>query len=429
MKYQSYTLKNLHQIKLLNDLPDEIVDSIKVVGQVLPFKSNNYVLEELINWNNFEKDPLFTLTFPRKEMLKPNDYKIVKQCLNQKELATAVSLIRAGLNPHPAEQMEKNVPIFNGIPLNGIQHKYRETMLAFPSKGQLCHAFCSFCFRWPQFSGIKEKKFALKNADLMIGYLKEHPEITDVLFTGGDPMIMHAKAFEIFIDAIIKSGIKTVKTIRIGSKTLSFWPYRYLTDSDSDELLDLFKKVTDAGFHLSFMAHICHENEMSTDAFKEAVKAIRDTGTIIRTQSPVMQHINDNSENWSNMWRKQVSLGMIPYYMFVARNTGSHRYFSIPILKAYDIFRKAYMKVSGVARTVRGPIMSASPGKIGIDGIVDTDKGKVISLSFIQGRNPEWVKRPFFAKYDEKAVWLDDLKPAFGKSNFFFNEHDVLLKN
>jgi KamA family protein len=422
MKYQSYSLKNINKIKNLNKLPVDIIESIKVVGSVLPFKSNNYVIEELIDWDNFENDPLFTLTFPRKEMLDPVDYTRVKNCLGHSELGNLVTDIRTKLNPHPADQVEKNVPKLNGNIINGVQHKYNETMLVFPLKGQQCHAFCTFCFRWPQFSGVKEERFALKNAEHMVAYLREHPEITDVLITGGDPMIMRVSSLKVFIDAIIESGIKTVKTIRIGTKTLTFWPYRYLTDPDSKEILELFKKVTDAGFHLSIMAHICHKNEMKTDAFKEAVKAIRNTGAIIRTQSPVMKHINDNSENWSEMWKEQVSLGMIPYYMFIARNTGSHRYFSIPLLRAYEIFKNAYMKVSGVARTVRGPSMSASPGKIVIDGIIDIGKEKAISLSFIQGRNSQWVKQPFLAQYDEKAVWFDELKPAFDESKFFFQK-------
>ncbi len=422
MQYQSYSLKNIDKVKNLNKLPIDITESIKTVGSVLPFKSNNYVIEELIDWDNFEDDPIFTLTFPRKEMLDPIDYIRVKSCFGQKELSNLVTDIRTKLNPNPADQIEKNIPKLNGEVISGVQHKYTETMLVFPSKGQQCHAFCTFCFRWSQFSGAKEEKFALKNSEHMVAYLREHPEITDVLITGGDPMIMRASSLRVFIDAILESGIKTVKTIRIGTKTLTFWPYRYLTDPDSREILDLFKRVTDAGYHLSIMAHICHKNEMKTDAFKDAVKAIRNTGAIIRTQSPVMKHINDYSENWSEMWKEQVRLGMIPYYMFIARNTGSHRYFSIPLLRAYEIFKNAYMKVSGVARTVRGPSMSASPGKIVIDGVVDVGKEKAISLSFIQGRNSEWVKQPFLAQYDEKAVWFDELKPAFDESKFFFQK-------
>ena len=124
---------------------------------------------------------------------------------------------------------------------------------------------------------------------------------------------------------------------------------------------------------------------------------------------------------WAKMWTKQVELGCIPYYMFVVRDTGAQHYFGIPLIKAHEIFKKAYSSVSGLARTVRGPSMSATPGKVHVIGTANINNEKVIVLRFLQGRNPEWVEVPFFAKYDENAIWLDDLKPAFTE-NFFFEE-------
>jgi L-lysine 2,3-aminomutase len=99
---------------------------------------------------------------------------------------------------------------------------------------------------------------------------------------------------------------------------------------------------------------------MSTDAFREAVKRIRRTGAMIRSQSPVLNHVNADPAIWAKMWVDQVNLGIVPYYMFVARNTGAHKYFSIPLVKAYKIYRNAYSQVSGLARTVRGPIIGAA---------------------------------------------------------------------
>ena len=62
-----------------------------------------------------------------------------------------------------------------------------------------------------------------------------------------------------------------------------------------------------------------------------------------------------------------------------------------------------------------------TPGKVHVIGTANINNEKVIVLRFLQGRNPEWVEVPFFAKYDENAIWLDDLKPAFTE-NFFFEE-------
>ena len=108
--------------------------------------------------------------------------------------------------------------------------------------------------------------------------------------------------------------------------------------------------------------------------------------------------------------------------MFVVRDTGAQHYFGISLAKAQETFRNAYKKVSGLGRTVRGPSMSATPGKVLVDGVVTINGEKVFSLRFLQGRNPDWVQRPFFAKYDEHAIWLDELKPAFEEKFFFEDE-------
>jgi hypothetical protein len=64
--------------------------------------------------------------------------------------------------------------------------------------------------------------------------------------------------------------------------------------------------------------------------------------------------------------------------------------------------------------------MSANPGKVLINGVTTINGEKVFALQFLQGRDPDWVGRPFFAKFDPRAVWLDDLRPAFGEREFFF---------
>jgi len=430
MKYKSYTLRNFREIPQIVKLRKDERFAIEVVGSVLPFKTNNYFVDELVDWDDPQGDPMFRLNFPQKDMLEPADFirmaGLIGEGAERSEITEAANAIRMSLNPHPAGQMEKNVPVHNGRRLEGIQHKYRETVLFFPSQGQTCHSYCTFCFRWPQFVGMGDLRFASSEVDALIGYIRAHPEVSDLLITGGDPMVMGAKTFSMYIDRILGANIEHLRTIRIGTKSLAYWPYRYTTDEDAPDLLRTLGKITQSGRHLAFMAHFNHPRELGTHAVKDAIRLIKDTGAEIRTQSPILRHINDDPKVWSSMWRAQVKLGLIPYYMFQVRNTGAQHYFSLPLVQSWDIFREAYQNVSGIARTVRGPSMSAEPGKVRVVGVTEVEGQEVMVLQMLQGRNPEWVLWPFFAEYDDKAQWLDELKPAFGHEKFFFEDEEAV---
>jgi len=431
MKYKAYSLRNYLNIPQVKKLSNEAKHNIEVVGNVLPFKVNNYVIDELIDWSNFEEDPIYHLTFPQKGMLLPEHFDVMSKVLKQatdKELVKEVANdIRNQLNPHPAGQKTQNVPSIDGKELLGIQHKYRETVLFFPKAGQSCHSYCTFCFRWPQFTGMDELKFAMKESFLLMKYLRRHHEVSDLLFTGGDPMTMSFKVFKRFLEPFLSDNHRTnIQTIRIGTKALSFWPYKFTTDKDADDFMRIFEQITKKGYNLAIMAHFSHIRELETPVVQEAIKRIRDTGAQIRTQSPLLRNINDDPAIWSEMWRKQVNLNCIPYYMFVARNTGAQHYFSIPLVEAWNIFRIAYQNVGGLCRTVRGPSMSCTPGKVMISGVAEINGEKLLALRFLQGRNPDWAARPFFAKYDESAVWMNTLKPAFAEKFFFEEEEEAL---
>lgn len=422
--YKAYALGNFRSIPQMARLSEELKFDIEVVGQVLPFKTNNFVVDHLIDWDRAPDDPLFILTFPQREMLLPHHYediaKLMKGGADNATIRETANRIRMELNPHPAGQVSHNLPTLEGETLDGMQHKYRETVLFFPRQGQTCHAYCSFCFRWPQFVGLSEFRFASREADRLVAYLQANPQVTDVLFTGGDPLIMSVHHLAEYIEPLLTADLPNLRHIRIGTKALSYWPYKFLADGEAEDLLALFRKIGDCGKHLAIMAHFNHPRELEPEPVRQAIARIRETGAIIRTQSPLLAHINDDPVLWTEMWNTQVDLGCIPYYMFVARDTGAQHYFAVPLVRAWEIFREAYQRVSGLCRTVRGPSMSANPGKIQVLGVSEAQGKQVIVLRFIQGRNPDWIHRPFFAEYDAQATWLSELKPAFGENEFFF---------
>jgi len=423
--FQVYTERQIEKIRPLQKLSEAQRFEMRVVANVLPFRVNQYVIDELIDWDNIPDDPMFQLTFPQKGMLTNEAFGMMAAALaseDKERIKQTASTIRQQLNPHPAGQQLLNVPRLGSEVMQGMQHKYRETLLFFPSQGQVCHSYCTFCFRWAQFIGDKELRFAAKEAEQLHRYLQSHLAISDVLVTGGDPLVMKTSHLSAYLEPLMTKQFAHVQTIRIGTKSLSFWPQRYVTDPDADDLLRLLERLVASGKHIALMAHYNHWREMETDIAQEAIRRVRATGAVIRTQAPLLRHINDDAGVWARMWRKQVKLGMTPYYMFVERDTGARHYFEVPLAQAWSIYREAMQQVSGLARTARGPSMSAGPGKVEVQGITEVAGEKAFVLRFIQARNPDWVQRPFFAKYDPDATWLDQLQPLSAEGKFFFQE-------
>ena len=153
-----YSLGNLEKLPQYNKLSKEAVDALQIVGSVLPFRVNNYVTENLIDWDNAQSDPIYKLTFTDKGMLSKNQFERMSSIIKaphstQRDIDETANGIRKELNPHPAGQLTTNVPSIEGHIVPGVQHKYRETVLVFPSQAQQCHSYCTFCFRWAQFVG------------------------------------------------------------------------------------------------------------------------------------------------------------------------------------------------------------------------------------------------------------------------------------
>jgi KamA family protein len=416
-RFRAYTAKHLDQLTARAGLGAEDRLAVRAVATVLPFRVNEYVIESLIDWDAAPDDPIYRLVFPQPDMLPAADVNWIGSLLaggaSEAEVRAAAHAVRTRLNPHPAGQLALNIPDLGDEPVPGVQHKYPETVLIFPKQGQTCHAYCTYCFRWAQFVDEPDLKMATDDMVRVSAYLRGHPEVTGVLITGGDPMIMGSAVLRRYIEPLLDPGLTHIESVRIGTKSLGYWPQRFVTDPDADDTLRLFEEVVAAGKNLAVMSHFSHPRELESPLLADAVRRIHSTGAVIRTQAPLIRSINDDALTWAQMWRTQVRMGMVPYYMFVERDTGPQGYFAVPLARGYQIFRDAYASVSGLCRTVRGPSMSATPGKVCVDGIVDIAGEKAFALHMIQARNPDLVGKPFYARFDPAAIWLSDLEPAF----------------
>ncbi|MFE0644605.1 KamA family radical SAM protein [Streptomyces sp. NPDC058877] len=410
-RFRAWGPRHLDEIADRFGLPGEVAETVRRLSLVLPFRVNEYVLTELVDWDRVPDDPIFQLTFPQRGMLTAGDEeqlgKLSADPGDRLLLREYVKEVRSRLNPHPSGQLQYNVPRLDGAPVPGLQHKYRETILYFPGQGQTCHAYCTYCFRWAQFVGDADLKFAAPDPDGLLAYLTAHPEVSDVLITGGDPMVMTTERLRRHVEPLL--GVESVSTVRIGTKSVAYWPHRFTTDQDADDVLRLFEQVVAAGKQLAVMAHFSHPRELETTSARRALARIRATGAVVYCQAPLIARVNDDAATWSELWRAELAAGAVPYYLFVERDTGPYEYFKVPLARAVGIFQDAYRTLPGLARTVRGPVMSATPGKVVVDGVQETAQGRFFQLRMLQARDPRLVGRPFRAAYDPDAAWLDEL--------------------
>ena len=176
--FNVFTEKNIEKIPQMQRFGPDRILAMRAVAQVLPFRVNDYVIDELIDWDRVPDDPMFQLTFPQPGMLVDGELDkmigLLKKGAGRDEIKAEARRIQLTLNPHPAGQKEMNVPQLEGMSVAGMQHKYRETVLFFPSAGQVCHTYCTYCFRWPQFVGLDDMKFAAKEADGMVEIGRAH---------------------------------------------------------------------------------------------------------------------------------------------------------------------------------------------------------------------------------------------------------------
>lgn len=386
-RYRAISLQAVDKIAEKHPAIIPHLDDIRLSGLIFPFKASPYFVDELIDWSvgseKVKDDPFYRLVFPTLDMLSTEHREKLVEAKATNDpvlLMKVVAEIRSDLNPHPAGQKTLNAPKLQkeedkgaedqpkpSSALTGVQHKYSETVLVFPAAAQTCHAYCTYCFRWAQFIGDDELRFAQKEANSLFEYLGEHPEVSDILMTGGDPMIMQTRSLKQYLEPLCDPDfLPHVTNVRIGTRSLTFWPQRFTTDKDADELIELLRRVREeGGRHLAIMAHLGHKRELSTDKVKAAIERIqKEAFCTIRSQSPVMRGINDDATVWAEKWKQEVQMGIIPYYMFMARDTGAQQFFDVPLEKAQRIYSDALRNCSGLIRTVRGPSMSCTPGTL-----------------------------------------------------------------
>src|SRR5580704_6090985 len=128
-RFRAYTAKHLDGLVARAGLDPAERLAVRAVATVLPFRTNEYVIESLIDWSAAPDDPIYRLVFPQADMLPEHEIAPIASLLaRQAEIQAAAHAVRMRLNPHPAGQLMLNSPEVGQEPLPGVQHKYPETV-------------------------------------------------------------------------------------------------------------------------------------------------------------------------------------------------------------------------------------------------------------------------------------------------------------
>lgn len=279
----------------------------------------------------------------------------------------------------------------------GLQHKYPHTALLLVI--ETCAGYCRFCFRKRLFMDDNDE--VVKDVSEGIEYIARNKQITNVLLTGGDPLLMSTRKLEKIIRAIRK--IDHVRIIRIGSKIPAFNPYRIINDP---ELPAMLSRYSTRNGRIYIMSHFNVPNEI-TDVSALGLDMLMKAGVIVANQTPVLRGINDSPEVLKELMAKLSWIGVPPYYFFQCRPTRGNEPYQLPLVDSYQAVEEAKKRVSGLAKRAR-LVMSHASGKIEMVGLTDHH----IYLRYHRARNPENEGR-FMAFYrNDRAFWLDDLVSA-----------------
>lgn len=390
-----------------------------------------------IDWSDFENDSMFQLVFPQPGMLPSKVVDAYVRAETREERQAVAARHVRDTNPHDGKQL-LNKPVLHDVEggvevVDGCQHKYPQIALVFDRTTQSCFSFCTYCFRHAQVRG-DEDMFLQEDVGQIHAYLREHPEVDDVLITGGDAGNMPVDRFREYVLPLMQDPrLSHVKTVRLGSRALTYDPELVL-DPAFDPMLETFEELRDHGIQLAWMAHFSTPRELLNPVALAAIRRLQDHHVVIRSQSPIMKHISmfvdddgaidveRSARNWIDLGNLFGMLGIGFHSIYCARPTGEHDYFSAPLAQVSKVFDRIYRALPSIQRPSRHLSMTTSAGKISILGTAQVGGETVFALKFTEGRNMEWLDPVFLARYDEETNNVALLEPHEGGSFFFEDE-------
>ena len=277
--------------------------------------------------------------------------------------------------------------------LEGVQHKYAQTALVLST--QVCAAYCRHCFR-KRMVGASDAELN-KQVSEAVEYVRSHPEITNVLISGGDALMNPNHIIRRYLEEL--GEIETLDLIRIGTRIPVVMPSRIY---ENEELIEILKASAKKK-PLYVVTQFDHPREITEEA-ERSVKTLLDIGVHVRNQTVLLRGVNDDPETLGTLLRKLTAIGVDPYYIFQCRPVkGVKKMFQVPFVEAVKIVDEAKNMQNGIGKSVRFA-MSHPKGKIEILGMADSE---TMIFKFHQAKKAENASKIFTAKVKADTTWLD----------------------
>ncbi|MGY4327436.1 lysine 2,3-aminomutase [Bradyrhizobium sp. LB7.2] len=276
----------------------------------------------------------------------------------------------------------------------GLQHKYAQTGLLIVT--DRCASYCRYCFR-KRMVGKKSDEVAPDLAQVA-QYIGSHPEMTNVLLSGGDPFVLSTSDLNDILDHLLP--ITHLDSIRFGTKMVAFDPRRF----EDSALPALFQRIHEAGKAAIIVTHFDHIGEISVDAERK-VRSLRAQGVQFLNQSVLLAKVNDDPEILAATFAKCHQIGVRPYYLFQSRPVKGASHFQVSLRRGLEITRGINQRLSGIQKTFKY-IMSHYTGKIEILDLGDDGR---LYMRYQQNKTPDKIGKIFSRPHVAAARWLDDL--------------------
>lgn len=278
---------------------------------------------------------------------------------------------------------------------NGILHKYSYTALVVAT--EYCSMYCRHCFR-KRMVGLPNEQ-TVQNFRGAARYIAEHPEITNVVISGGDPFLLPNEVLRPMLDAL--RDIPHLNYVRIGSRAPVVFPMRFFDE-------ELLKLLADFNQHkaLYVPTHFNHPNEM-TPVARQAVQNLRSAGITVNNQAVFLRGVNDDEDTLVELMNGLLRMGVSPYYLYQCMPVSRVRHhFQVPLKEGIDIIDRARRRMDGYAKRFKF-ILGHDIGKLEVCGRID-DKVFFKQLHARPGHREE-ASRMLVRQLTDSGGWLDDL--------------------